>query len=89
MIVALDNLILELEERVDLAVKQTKIMVVHVIQGISQGRELGDLLIQVLLVHERVEKTGCIRFERKLFVELLEHFVEQDLDIELSLQPVN
>ena len=62
MIVALDDLVLELEERVDLAMKQTKVVVVHVLEGLSQCRELRDLFVKVLLVYEGVEKAGCIRF---------------------------
>lgn len=62
MIVALDNLILELQKGVDLAMKQTKVMIVHIFQSRPQGRELGNLFIQVLLVHERVEKAGCVGF---------------------------
>lgn len=62
MIVALDDLVLELEEGVDLAMEQTKVVIVYVLEGFSQCRELWDLLVKVLLVNEGVEKTGCVRF---------------------------
>ncbi len=62
VIVALDDLVLELEEGVDLAMEQTKVVIVNVLEGLSQCRELRDLFIKVLLVHEGVEKAGCVRF---------------------------
>ncbi len=62
MIVALDDLILEFEEGVDLAMEQTKVVIVNVLEGLSQCRELWDLLVKVLLIYKGVEKTGCVRF---------------------------
>jgi hypothetical protein len=43
----------------------------------------------MFLVHKGIEKGGSIRSLGKLFVQLLKHFVEKNLNIELSLHSIN
>jgi len=76
MFVSLDDIIFELEKGVDFTVEEGEIVIVHVVKGSSKGCKLRDLLVQVFLVHKRIEKGGCIRSEGELFVELLKHLVK-------------
>jgi hypothetical protein len=86
---ASNDLILHLDEPSDLIRDQSEIVVLNIFEGVSEDRDLRDLLIEVLLIHIGVEKAAGIGPPREFFIEFVEHLIQEYFDVEMPLHSVN
>jgi hypothetical protein len=70
-------------------VEEGEVLRADVGQRLSKHGELRNRVIKILLVDVGVEEGRCVGRLGQLLIELVEHVAQQDLYVEVSLNPVN